>query len=217
MNVATHMSRNPLSVQGDTPVSVARDLMKKEKIHRLPVVDKQGHVIGIVTEKDILYASPSPASTLDVYEIHSLLAKLTVDKVMTKNPLTVNADLPLEEAARIMADNNISGLPVTENRILTGIITESDLFRIFVDLFSIRRQGIRVTALIPDEKGELAKLTRAIFENGGNIVSFGTAPGDTPVSILAIFKVQEISESSLKECIKPFVLEIRDIRSLEGL
>lgn len=217
MNVGSRMTRNPVSVPGDTPVAVARDIMKREKFHRLPVIDKQGRVMGMVTEKDILYASPSPVSTLDVYEIHSLLAKLTVEKVMTRNPVTCDPDLTIEEAARLMSDNNISGLPVIQKGILTGIITESDLFKTFVELFSIRRKGIRVTALLPDEKGELTKLTRAVFENGGNIVSFGTLPGDDPVSVMAVFKVQEISEDCLKQCIAPFVIEIRDIRTIEGL
>ena len=85
MQVAYRMTKNPITISAHTPVSEARDIMKREKIHRLPVVDKHDHLLGIVTEKDILYASPSPATSLDVYEIANLLTKLQVHSVMTKD------------------------------------------------------------------------------------------------------------------------------------
>ena len=104
MLVKERMSRNPITIRPDITVTEAQAQMRRDKIHHLPVVDRDGRLVGIVTEKDLLYASPSPATTLSVFEMTSLLAKLTVDKVMTAKLLTVTEDVPLEEAARIMAD-----------------------------------------------------------------------------------------------------------------
>jgi len=128
MLVKERMTRNPLSIKPDTGVSEAQTMMKREKIHHLPVLDKDEKLVGIVTEKDLLYASPSVATTLSVYEMTSLLAKLHVDKVMTRDVVTITEDVPLEEAARIMADRRIGGLPIMRGPTLVGMITESDLF-----------------------------------------------------------------------------------------
>ncbi|MBN1687182.1 MAG: CBS domain-containing protein, partial [Spirochaetales bacterium] len=99
MTVGNRMTKNPVTVPHTTPVTEARKIMQREKIHRLPVEDRKGKLVGIVTEKDILYASPSPASTLDVYEIAHLLGQLTVEKVMTRKVITVPESSTIEDAA----------------------------------------------------------------------------------------------------------------------
>jgi acetoin utilization protein AcuB len=208
------MTKNPVSVSPQAAVSEARNKMKKEKIHRLPVVDKTGHLLGIITEKDILYASPSPATSLDVFEISNLLAHLEVHSVMTKDVITIGPDTPLEDAARIMADNNIGGLPIVEKGILVGIITESDLFRVFVELFGAREKGIRLTVLMPEKRGELAELSKAIADCGGDIVSFGNLLGENATNRYAIIKVQNISEEELVKTIQPYTERIVDIREI---
>ena len=208
------MTKNPVTVSPHTPVSEARDKMKKEKVHRLPVVDKTDHLLGIITEKDILYASPSPATSLDVYEISSLMARLEVHSVMTKDVITIGSDTPLEDAARIMADNNIGGLPIIDKGILVGIITESDLFRVFVELFGAREKGIRLTVLMPEKRGELADLSKAIADCGGDIVSFGNMLGENATNRYAIIKVQNISEEELVKAIQPYTERIVDVREI---
>jgi len=214
MNVKDRMTRNPFTVKKDDSVSSARELMKKEKVHRLPVIDGHGKLVGIITEKDILFASPSPASTLDVWEMSALLAKLTVEKVMTPDPVSCDPETPVEEAARMLVDNSIAGIPVVEDGILAGIITESDLFEIFIELFAIREKGLRLTALFPDVPGELANLSGAIRDAGGDILSFGTVRGDNPTNKLGIVKVAGIEESVLLKAVEPFALEIRELRNL---
>ena len=186
--------------------------MKREKVHRLPVIDGKGHLIGIVTEKDILFASPSPASTLDVWEMSSLLSKLTVGEVMTKNPVICSGDTPIEEAARLLSDNDIGGIPVVDNEILVGIITESDLFKVFIELFDSRDRGLRLTALIPEVPGELANLAGAIRDAGGDILSFGSVRGDNPTNKLAVVKVAGLARDELLKAVKPYILELRDLR-----
>lgn len=208
------MTKNPFTVKKSESVSNAREMMKAEKIHRLPVINDKGGIIGIITEKDILYASPSPASTLDVWEMSSLLAKLKVEKVMTSDVVTCPADTPVEEAARLLVDNDIGGLPVVKDGVLIGIITESDLFKIFIELFASREKGLRLTALLPNVKGELANFAGAIRDAGGDILAFGSFRGENPTNILGIAKVAGIDKDTLLKAIDPFVQEVKDLREL---
>jgi acetoin utilization protein AcuB len=210
--VKERMSRDPISIRPETPVTEAQALMKREKIHHLPVTDKEGRLLGIVTEKDLLYASPSPASTLSVYEMTSLLAKLKVEKVMTAKVITILEDVPLEEAARIMADNNIGGLPVMRGKVLVGIITESDLFRVFIELFGARHKGVRATVLVPNTKGLLAQITETVSREGGNIIALGTFLGEDATNGMCMLKVDGIAKDRLAEVLKPLAIRIEDIR-----
>jgi acetoin utilization protein AcuB len=212
MLVKERMTRNPITIRPDLPVTEAQALMKREKIHHLPVLDKGERLAGIVTEKDLLYASPSTATTLSVYEIASLLSKLKVEKVMTAKTITVGEDVPIEEAARIMADNSIGGLPVMRGRTLVGIITESDLFRLFIELFGARQKGVRLSMVVPTQKGELAKITEAVSRAGGNIIAMGTFLGDDPTRGLCTIKVDGIDREKLLEAVTPLALAIDDVR-----
>jgi len=212
MLVKERMTRNPITIRPDTPVTEAQAMMKREKIHHLPVVDKDEKLVGIVSEKDLLYASPSPASTLSVYEMSSLLAKLKVDKVMSKNVVTVTEDVPLEEAARIMVDRGIGGLPIMRGTSVVGVITESDLFRVFIELFGARKKGIRVSLTVPNVKGELAKVSAAVTNAGGNILALGTFLGEDPGQGRVTLKVDGVSRETLVEVLTPMAKSIDDVR-----
>ncbi len=214
MNVSDRMTKNPFTVKKSDSVTDAREIMKREKIHRLPVINKKGGLIGIITEKDILYTSPSPASTLDVWEMTSLLSKLEVGSVMTTDAVSCTSDTPVEEAARLLSDNDIGGLPVVDNDVLTGIITESDIFEIFIELFASREKGLRLTALLPNVAGELANLAGAIKDAGGDILAFGSVRGENPTNKLGIIKVAGLDREVLLRVVDPFVQEIRDLREL---
>ncbi len=212
MLVKERMSKNPITIAPDMPVTEAQALMKREKIHHLPVLEKGERLVGIVTEKDLLYASPSPATTLSVYEMTSLLAKLTVDKVMTRKVITVTEDVPLEEAARVMADSHIAGLPVMRGKLVVGIITESDMFRVFIELFAARQKGVRLSMYVPEAKGTLAKITKAIFDAGGDILALGTFLGEDPTNGLCTIKVSGVAKDTLMQVLKPFIQKLEDIR-----
>jgi acetoin utilization protein AcuB len=142
MLVHERMSKHPITITEDTPIHEAITLMRDKKVRRLPVLDGKGKLVGIVSEKDLLYVSPSPATSLSIYELHYLTSKITVGKIMTTDVITVSEHTPLEEAARIMADNKIGGLPVMRNERLVGIITESDLFRVFVELWGAQEMEV---------------------------------------------------------------------------
>lgn len=99
MLVRERMSSNPITIPPDMSVADALRLMRDKKVRRLPILDSHNQLVGIVSDNDLLYASPSPATSLSVWEIHDLMYKLTVDKVMSLQVLTVTEDTPLEEAA----------------------------------------------------------------------------------------------------------------------
>lgn len=206
------MTRNPFTADVDTPVADAQAMMRREKIHRLPVLSHGKQLAGIVSEKDLLYASPSPATTLNVYEMSNLLSRLKVEQVMTREVVTVEEDTLIEDAARIMVDSNIGGLPVMSDGHLVGIVTESDIFKQFIELFGTRRTGLRCTLLIPEKVGELASLASAIASRGGNIISLGTFPGEDPTNAIATLKVDQIEKDALLDACSPFVQEVLDIR-----
>ena len=133
---------------------------------------------------------------------------------MTRKVITVSEDTPLEEAARIMADSKIGGLPVMRDDRLVGIVTETDLFKIFIELLGARQPGVRVTALIPSAKGTLAKITSAIFGVGGDIVAFGQSMDASGTRWEVTLKVQDVSRDKLIEAIKPVVDRILDVREI---
>jgi len=125
------MTANPITVAPKTSLGRANRLMKENHIRRLPVID-HGQLVGIVTLGDLREASPSDATSLSIFEIHYLLAKLTIEDIMTKDPVSVAPDATIYEAAQIMLQNKIAGLPVVDQGQVVGIITESDIFRMVV-------------------------------------------------------------------------------------
>ena len=114
------------------PILEARNLMVKERIRHLPVRAPGGELLGMITDRDIRLNLPSQATSLSVWEINHLLAKLTVDEVMTQVVITVGPDIPAREAARLMIERQIGAMPVVDGGILIGIVTETDLLRGFI-------------------------------------------------------------------------------------
>ena len=213
MLVRERMTRNPVLCSPDLPVNDAFDLMKKERIRRLPVVDKNGKLVGIVSDKDLLRVSPSPATTLSAYEIPYLLSKVKAGDVMTKQVITVSEDTPIEDAARIMVDNKIGGLPVVnENDVVVGIITETDIFKTFLELIGARKPGVRITMYVKDVRGELARVAKAVADVGGNIVATVEVPGSDSTNYEVLLKVTEASKDAVVEALKPIAVRIVDVR-----
>ena len=213
MLVRERMSSPVITIDGKTPVMEALDLMRHENIRRTPVVDAQGKMVGIVSDKDLLNAGPSDATTLSVWELNYLLTKVQVKEVMTKNVLTVTEDTPIEEAAYIMAENKIGGLPVMRGQELVGLITETDLFKIFLEMMGAREVGVRVTALVPEKPGELEALTHTITKAGGSFISFGQFSGRSESNKLVTFKVSGMNETAVQDTIAPFIEQLIDIRT----
>jgi len=215
MLVGDRMSKPVLSVSPETPVQDALAQMRKENVSRYPVLNKKGKLVGIVSESDLLNASPSDATTLSVWEINYLLSKITVERVMSKNVITVEEDSTLEEAARLMADHRIGGLPVMRNDSVVGIITETDLFRLFLEMMGGRESGIRVSVLIKEQPGMLHRLTKAIDEVGGNIIAVSTFAGESTEDREVTIKVSHMDVEVLQKALDPVVEKICDLRDIK--
>jgi len=131
MKVADLMTVRPITTDPYTPVLEARQLMLHKRIRHLLVVDGP-KIAGIVTDRDIRLNLPSPATSLSVWEINYLLARMTVASVMTRDIVTIGPLQDAKEAARLMLDRKIGALPVIDGEVVVGIITETDLLRAFV-------------------------------------------------------------------------------------
>jgi len=197
MQVKDRMTPNPITVTEDTTFEDALRLIRDRKIRRLPVLNKEGHLVGIVSEKDLLYASPSPATSLSVFEMHYLLSKLKMKEVMTRRVITVGEDCPLEEAARIMVDHKIGCLPVLRDGNLVGIITETDIFKTFVEMLGGREKGLRLTLDVTEGKGVLAAIATEIAKENGNIVTLATFQGKKPGERVITVKVTDVLKESI--------------------
>ena len=210
MNVGRRMKHPVITVNADVPITKAHEIMSREKVSQLPVL-KNNKLVGVIGEEDILKAYPSSATTLAVWEITALIEKIAVKDVMSKNVFTVAEDTPIEEAARILADNKISSLPVMRDGELVGIITETDLFRIMLEMLGARHPGVRITVLTPNIPGTIAKVAGAIFEAGGNITAMSTFEGDSANTFMISAKVEGIDAITLRELITPLVTEVLDV------
>lgn len=174
MLVEKRMNSDPITVGPQDSFRHAVNLVRQRGIRHLPVVDG-GRLVGIVTDRDIRRASPSPATSLEVHELHYLLEKLKVCDIMTAKVITVTPETPIEEAARLMLHHRIGSLPVLRGSELVGIITETDILRAFVDVMGIHAEQTRLELVLEDRAGAFLDICRIIQEQGGDIASVVTA------------------------------------------
>lgn len=210
MNVGRRMSHPVITAAPDLQITKAHELMAHEKIGQLPVV-KNGKLVGIVSKNDILNAYPSSVTSLAVWEIAALLEKIKVKDVMIKKVRTVQEDTLIEEAARIMVDNVIRSLPVMRGSELVGIITQTDLFNIMMEMLGARRPGVHFSVLISPQPGTMAKITKAIYEKGGDLTALSVFEGDSSANFILSAKVNGIEQKTLQKLIKPLVISLLEI------
>ena len=215
MLVKFRMSRYPLTISPDESLSDAHKYMLDQKVRHLPVVKSDDKMIGLIAEDDLLKAEPSSATSLSVWEIHYLLMEVKVKAVMVKNVITTTEDTPIEEAAHLMLDHKIGCLPVMRDDKLVGIITESDIFRTFMELFAAREKGLRITLECPNKAGELAKITKAVADEGGYISACGTFQLDDTAKGGVILKVRKVDSKILSDALSKIEgSKIIDIRKM---
>jgi acetoin utilization protein AcuB len=213
MQVSKIMTRNPVFIHPELSLTDARSLMDKERIGHLPVLNKNNELVGLITRADLIKAGPSSATSLDMYEISYLLSKLKVEKVMERNVIIVQENEVVEEAARIMADQGIGCLPVLNGSLLTGIVTDTDIFHFFINAYGARHQGIRITINFKEKRGQFAAFAGAVAEKGGNIVAVVTSEGDDVAHRRATIKITDISRAVVEEIAATLDgAEIEDIR-----
>ena len=172
MPVQNWMTTDVVSVGPDTSLLKVGKLMKDHHIRRIPVVDEQGQVIGIISDRDVRDASPSKATTLDMYEMHYLLAELKAKNIMTAKPITVKPTDTVEQAALIMLDNKVGGLPVVDDSgKLVGIISDHDVFKALVDITGARMGGLQFAIELPDQPGTARPLFDLLRAHNARILS----------------------------------------------
>jgi acetoin utilization protein AcuB len=216
MLVGERMSRPVITVNPETTLEQALEIMHKNQVRRLPVVNRRGELVGIIPERVILRAMPSDATTLSIWEERDMVRRLTVNKFMTENVVTVSEDTPIEEAACMMVDRHFSGLPVLRNGSLVGFITDHDIFTTLIELMGARDEGVRLTAMVEQRPGVLMSISKAIFEAGGNVVALGTTVGETTDTAEVMIKVSEIDKDTLTRWVSPYIERIVDIRDAKS-
>jgi acetoin utilization protein AcuB len=191
MLVRDCMTPNPIKVHPDSDPLAALGLCKSARIRRLPVVDVDDHIVGIVTRnmlEQFLAKAPSPGV---------MKRQHNIEQVMVSPALTVSPDYPLEEAARLMVVHKIGSLPVIDQEKLIGIITETDIFKQFVEILGGQTEATRLTVEVPDTPGELAKVVNVIAALQGNICSVVLTPSVMPQTRSVTFWIQDINRDTL--------------------
>jgi len=186
---------NPVTISPKATYAEALRLLRLKNLQALPVVDKEGQLVGIITEKDLL--DVLPVAMLPVYITSYLLSAMAIEEAMTRPVITVPDDYPLEEAARMLIDNKIGSLPVMRGHQLVGIITESDIFRAMANALGGCAEGLRITIRLLEDKGELGAVTDGIVQLGGKLVSLSTFWGDDPLKRKLTLKVQGVNREEL--------------------
>ncbi|MCW3489874.1 CBS and ACT domain-containing protein [Dethiobacter alkaliphilus] len=182
MLIEDRMTKDVITVSPDTTVPDALNLMEEKDVRHLPVVDK-GRLSGIVSMLDLVRATPSPATSLSIWELNYLLAKLPVQDVMTKDVISVRPDTPIDDAALLMRTNKIGGLPVVKEEQVVGIVTETDIFSAVLEMFGVTRGGLRLTLELPDQHGALVKAAEMFRNFGVNVVSLTVLPSDAEKNV----------------------------------
>jgi acetoin utilization protein AcuB len=175
MRIRDIMSTNVVAVSEDTSIHDARKIMKAHKIRRLPVL-KKDKLVGLVTERMLLEASPSPATALSIHELHYLLAKMTVKDIMVRNPFTISPDMPAEDALQLGQEKGFGAFPVVENGKLVGIATESDIVRIMTKILGVREEGTRIDIRASRDFGNMQSIMEVLDRHKTVLLSMMTLP-----------------------------------------
>jgi len=217
MLVKDYMTKHPLMVQPTMSVVEAQRYMGENNIRHLPIVGKGKRLLGLVTRQTLL-VQPATLGSLNVWEITRFLSDMTIGDVMVKakDVITIEKDATIEEAARVMVKKKIGCLPVMEEGIVMGIITETDLLAQLMEMMATRVSGVRVTVRMPDQRGELAKLVSAISAQGWGILACGGVPSPKdPGKWDAVVKIRDVPKGEIVAALEKVKgQEIVDVREV---
>ncbi|MCX8103634.1 MAG: CBS domain-containing protein [Candidatus Bipolaricaulota bacterium] len=220
MFVRMWMTTDVITVSPETPILEAQEIMKQHGVRRLPVVNKRGKLLGIVTKSDILEASPSDATTLSVWELNYLLARTTVEQIMVKaeDLITVSPADPIERAALLMRKHKVGGLPVVEGSHLVGIITESDIFEVLLKLLGVHQKGTRLTLELEDRPGALAEALEVIRDHDVNVRSIVTCDEcrTTPDTGVFVIKIDSYDWRGIVKDLKDRKIKVLDAQHMNS-
>jgi acetoin utilization protein AcuB len=180
MLVKNWMSRNVITVAPDDSMLDAVNLLRQQHIRMLPVM-KAGKLVGVVTDRDLKRSSASDATTLEIHELMYLVSKVKISDIMTRKVVTVPENYTVEETAETLLQNKISGAPVVDDRgAVTGVITQTDLFKVLISITGVRKRGIQFAFLLPDEPGSIKQVADIMRDYGGRIASIMTSYEEAP-------------------------------------
>ncbi|MDR0469674.1 MAG: CBS domain-containing protein [Peptococcaceae bacterium] len=202
MRVSEKMTSSPVTTTLDTPVYEAIEILEENHFRRLPVMDQDGKLVGIVTDKELQKAMPSQATSLSAHELNYILMKTKVGDILPKRKLvTIDADELLEEAAVLLRNHKIGAIPVIKNGNLVGIITETTIFDAFIEIMGLKEPGYRMEAYIKgNPMGMLGKVATIIGDNGGNISHVSADVKDIAMAKLTLrFSTDADVDSIVKE------------------
>ncbi len=202
MIVARRMMRNPVFVDENDSMKKAMDTLRDREIRHLPVLKEGEKLVGIVSERDIKQASPSPATALEIREIYYLLDKVKVKQIMTRRVYTISPNASIEEAALIMREKKIGCLPVVEEGRLVGILTETDILDAFLDAMGVSGPGYRIELELPNRPGMLFEVLKLFKDLDTNVVSVATASHDDPGKKILILRIESKNYKVLKAALK---------------
>jgi acetoin utilization protein AcuB len=214
MIIKQRMVTDAITLSPDDSFKKAINIVQDKGIRHLPVVADDGRVVGIVTDRDLAKASPSGATSLSVYELNYLLSSITIKDLMTEKPITVEADQPIEEAARLIHEHNIGALPVTEGGQFVGLITKSDILGTFVEILGLGVPSVRLELDLENRAGALMETLKLIRDHGGYIVSvivFQEEPAGIRKSVI---RVRVDDEAALREALEksgPPIIKVCDV------
>jgi len=214
------MKADPTCGTPDMAAIEVQELMEKESIRHLPIVDEEKNLVGLITKSSLKSALPSDVSQFSRFEISYTLSKIRVDSIMVKDVVTIEEEVPIEHAAWLMADRKIGTLPVVSEGKLSGIISDSDIFIAMTSLLGAYESGIRVTVLQPDKSGVVAHLTNAIYEAGGYLsVCVGYYPKNLENKWISVCKIQNLDQKQIEDIIDSLeeasILDIRKFQEHE--
>ncbi len=198
MLIKDWMTSTVVTVQPDTSMMKAAKLMKDHNIRGLPVIDAEGRLMGIVTDRDVKEASPSKATTLDVHELYYLLAEIKVKDIMTKNPLRVLANDTVEKAAVIMTQKKVGSLPVVDdgNKVV-GIISQADVFKVLISITGVMSGGVQMAFELPNTEGTLKPILDDLRDLHARLMSILTAYDQTGTKRVVYIRIQDMDKSAL--------------------
>jgi acetoin utilization protein AcuB len=180
MLVKNWMSKEVITIDAKSSMQEAINCMKEHQVRMLPVL-KDGVLVGVISDTDLKRASASDATSLDIHELVYLLSRLNIEKIMTKNPITVPPDFTVEEAAQVFMDHRISGAPVVDGQSkVVGIITRHDIFKLIITLTGLNKGGINFAFQVEDRPGSIKEITDILRSYGGRLASILTSYEDAP-------------------------------------
>ena len=219
MFVSNYMTPDVITILPTASVEDALHIMREKQIQHLPILDFDGTLLGMVSDRDLLLVSPSPTAAVTIHEMLFALSNLKVSEIMPAETLTVTPDAPLEDAARIMIDNKIDALPVLEEKQLVGVIPEEDIFRTFVEFWRADQPAVQITILIPDRGGTIARLCKPVAAAGGAILNLGTFASKVAGTRTLTAKIGDLPMSTIRDIAKDLESEgeyqLLDLRHVE--